>query len=90
MFSGSNLKGKQIWYFTAPAGVPISAIQSMSLQDAKDGNPVLNHKGRDYAFLQDSTGDKTYTKIMIPNSAEKGYNTGTYSESLENQGVEFC
>lgn len=78
MFAKSNLKGKQIWYFTAPASVPISEIKTMSLQDAKDGNPILKHNEGNYAFLQDSTEDKTYTKIMVPNSAEHGYTTCMY------------
>ena len=75
MFEKSNLKGKQIWYFTAPASVPISSIESMSLLDVKAGEPVLKHKNDDYGFMQDSAEDKTYTKIMVPSSSDNGYKT---------------
>jgi hypothetical protein len=78
MFKKSNIDGKQIWYFTAPASVPISTMENMSWLDVKNGNAVLNYQGGDYGFLHDSAEDKTYTKIMVPNSSDDGYRTGKY------------
>jgi hypothetical protein len=78
IFKKSNLDGKQIWYFTAPASVPISTVEHMSWLDVKNGNAVLNYEGGDYGFLHDSGEDKTHTKIMVPSSSDGGYRTGKY------------
>jgi DNA-directed RNA polymerase I subunit RPA34.5 len=79
MFKRSSLEGKQIWYFTAPASLPISAIGQISLQDATDGNPIIKHEGNEYEFMQDTAEDKTYTEIMVPNGSSDGYRAGTIS-----------
>ncbi|KAF8866152.1 hypothetical protein BDZ45DRAFT_720299 [Acephala macrosclerotiorum] len=71
----SSLKGKQIWYFTAPASIPISEIEQMSMLDADAGEAILNHEGSDYGFVQDTTGDKVYTKIMVPSDSDDAYLT---------------
>jgi hypothetical protein len=75
LFKEANLEGKQIWYFTAPTSVPVSSIQHMSLQNAKDGKKIFSHSGNDYGFFQDVVEDKTYTKIMVPSSKD-GYRAG--------------
>ncbi|KAI9052449.1 hypothetical protein LZ554_003794 [Drepanopeziza brunnea f. sp. 'monogermtubi'] len=72
MLRGSNLAGKQIWYFTAPASVPISSLKEISLSDATNGKSVLSYKENDYGFME-SAEDKTYTKIMVPSSSHDGY-----------------
>jgi DNA-directed RNA polymerase I subunit RPA34.5 len=78
MFKRSNIEGKQIWYFTAPASVSISSIQAMFLEDATAGKAILNHNGSEYGFMRDSAEDKTYTKIMVPQSSD-GYRTSKTS-----------
>lgn len=75
MLKNSNLAGKQIWYFTAPASVPISSLKEMSFSDATKGKPVLSYKDSDYGFV-DSAEDKTYTKIMVPSSSDDSYKYG--------------
>jgi hypothetical protein len=79
MFKRSSLEGKQIWYFTAPASLPVSAIAQMSWKDATDGKPIINHNGNEYGFMRDSAEDKTYTKIMVPDGSDDGYRTGKIS-----------
>jgi hypothetical protein len=77
-FKKSKLGGKQIWYFTAPASIPISSIQSMSLLDMKNGDAVYSHDGIDYGFSQDTQDiaeESSHTIIMVP-SPDKGYQTG--------------
>jgi len=78
MFKRSNLEGKQIWYFTAPAAVSISSIEQMSLEDATAGKAILNHNGSKYSFMRDSAENKTYTQIMLLQSSD-GYRTGKIS-----------
>ncbi|XMA14485.1 hypothetical protein WAI453_007276 [Rhynchosporium graminicola] len=68
----SSLEGKQIWYFTAPASVPIGSVKAMNLLDAKSGKTVLTYDGDDYGFLKDTVEDTTYTRIMVP-SSNAGY-----------------
>ncbi|KAL2072207.1 hypothetical protein VTL71DRAFT_11550 [Oculimacula yallundae] len=74
----SNLQGKQVWYFTAPASIPISEIKAMSLGDAKHGKTVLTHEGNEYGFMKDSAEDTTYTRIMVP-SSDVGYKASSKS-----------
>lgn len=77
-FKKSSLEGKKIWYFTAPVSVPMSSIKNMSLKDAKDGKPILEHNGDQYGFVQDSAQDKTHTKIIVPKGSEDGYRTSKF------------
>ncbi|KAH7369836.1 DNA-directed RNA polymerase I subunit RPA34.5-domain-containing protein [Rhexocercosporidium sp. MPI-PUGE-AT-0058] len=78
MLKKSSLEGKQIWYFTAPASVPISSIKAMSLLDATNGKSVLTHDGNDYGFIKDSVEDTAYTRIMVP-SSDAGYKAASKS-----------
>jgi|SRR5271170_1475531 hypothetical protein len=79
LFKNSNLEGKQIWYITAPASVPISSIQQTSLSSINQSNAILSHKGNNYGFIQDSSEDMRYTKVMVPNSSDEGYHAGKCS-----------
>jgi hypothetical protein len=72
-FSKANLAGKEIWYITAPASVPASAIQQVSLQNSKKTN--ISHNGSKYGFVEDVADDKTYTKLMVPSDRTDGYET---------------
>ncbi|TVY46876.1 hypothetical protein LOCC1_G002795 [Lachnellula occidentalis] len=74
-FKKSSLEGKQIWYFTAPASVPISSVKKMSLSAVENGEKVCSHNNYEYGFVKDTAEDKTYTKIMVPNSSDDGYQT---------------
>jgi hypothetical protein len=76
LFSSSNLKNKQIWYITAPASVPISSVKKMTLRDAKNRKSVLTHNENDYGFVQDTSKDKEFIKIMVPNAKDNGYRAG--------------
>jgi hypothetical protein len=86
MFRKSNLEGKQIWYFTAPASLPVSSIGEMSLNDATTSRAILNSKSAEYRFIRDSAEDKTYTKIMVPHGSDDGYRMGeTSSHRIDSQ-----
>ncbi|EHL02774.1 hypothetical protein M7I_1293 [Glarea lozoyensis 74030] len=77
-FKKSNLGGKQIWYFTAPASVPISSIENISLLDVKNGDTVYSKDGADYGFAKSSENDpeqNSGTILMIPSSTSEGYKT---------------
>lgn len=76
----SSLKGKQIWYFTAPSSIPMSKIEQMSLADADAGKAILSYEGGNYGFVKDSTGDINYTQIMVPSSSNGAYLTGELAQ----------
>lgn len=82
LFSKSNLEGKEIWYITAPASVPIASVAEMSLRDAKLGKTVFSQDGNDYGFVQDPLDDKTYTKILLPSNSKDGYSIGKFIPRL--------
>jgi hypothetical protein len=76
VFGRTNLAGKQLWYITAPASVPISAIKQVSLQDVQLGNPSLSLDGCDFGFVQDQAGDRSFTKVLIPEENSTAYRVG--------------
>jgi hypothetical protein len=76
VFSPSNLAGKQLWYITAPASVPISAVKEVSLQNVQVGKPALSLNGREYGFVQGHADEKGCTKIMVPDGNSTGYHLG--------------
>jgi hypothetical protein len=76
VFGRSNLTGKQLWYITAPASVPISAVKQVSLQDVQLGKPALSLDGRNYGFVQDQAGDRDFTKVLIPDGNSTAYRVG--------------
>jgi DNA-directed RNA polymerase I subunit RPA34.5 len=76
VFSRTNLAGKQLWYITAPASVPISAVKQVSLQDVQLGKPALSLGGRDYGFVQDQAGDRSFTNVLIPEENSTAYRVG--------------
>lgn len=76
VFDKAKLEGKQIWYFTAPASVPISTVKKVSLQKAKEGKPTISHNGNDYGFVREEPNSKSYARVMVPSPTGNGYITG--------------
>lgn len=77
-FKKYKSEGKQIWYFTAPASVPISSITRMSLANVKNGEKVCAHNGNDYGFVQDAMNDGTDARILAPHGSD-AYQAGEYA-----------
>ena len=73
LFKKSNLAGKKVWYFTAPASVPITTIKQISLRDIKKGNTTCSYDGVDYGFLEDSVSDITKDRVLVPTSSDDSY-----------------
>jgi hypothetical protein len=84
MFRNQNLSGKQVWYITAPASVPIGAIKRVSLKDVQLGKPSLSVNGNKYGFVPDKVEEKGSTKVMIPYDNGGSYRLGTYSSCPKN------
>ncbi|KAK1749350.1 DNA-directed RNA polymerase I subunit RPA34.5-domain-containing protein [Echria macrotheca] len=77
IFKDAKSQGKQIWYFTMPADLPIEVIQERTVQvdQLRNGKTVISHNGFDYAGASEEAGD-TSIKVLIPNK------TGTTYEAL--------
>lgn len=57
-FQKAQSEGKQIWYFTAPASIPIEVIQehALPLSKIQTGEPIITHNGAEYnATLEEGT-----------------------------------
>lgn len=76
LLNKSNLKGKQIWYITAPASVSMEAIETMSWPGDVQKNAVISFNGKNYGFVQGTAEAKASTKFMVPNSSDDGYRSG--------------
>ncbi|KAL4959949.1 DNA-directed RNA polymerase I subunit RPA34 [Aspergillus stella-maris] len=50
----SSLSGKQIFHITAPASLPLSKVKEVSLAGALKGEPILEHKGKQYGIPGDN------------------------------------
>jgi hypothetical protein len=74
-FSNVNLEGKQVWYFTAPASLPITVLKDMEIDLAKatKGGPLLTHKGDDYGLDLESYATNTQIQLLIPSRGGDKY-----------------
>ncbi|KAF9873523.1 hypothetical protein CkaCkLH20_08982 [Colletotrichum karsti] len=84
-FAKAKLEGKQLWYFTAPASVPINVIEKteINMDKVKKGQPVLKYNSEDYTVSFDNDVDvsKSY-QLLIPD--KKGTRYGSASQKVDN------
>lgn len=77
LFSPSALGSKQIWHITAPAGVPLSEIQSFTLSTIRQ--TAISHKGSDYSFVEENRPHSAETdhlskkRVVIPSASGSNY-----------------
>ncbi|KAI0195233.1 DNA-directed RNA polymerase I subunit RPA34.5-domain-containing protein [Xylaria flabelliformis] len=74
-FSNANLEGKQVWYFTAPASLPITVLKDMEidLSKATNGGSLLTHNGDNYGLDLESYATNTQIQLLIPSSGGDKY-----------------
>ena len=86
-FEKSKMEGKQIWYITAPASLPVTVVQDLTipLDAAQKGLPVLTHNGDDYRLAFDDPAAASSFRLLIPN--KKGHE---YSERKQQLLRDFC
>lgn len=73
ILSNSKLSGKQIWYITAPANVPITSIKSVALRDVQKGKPVATVNGQNYRFMKDEGPEKDNITLLVPSRDGEQY-----------------
>lgn len=73
--SKSNLEGKQVWYFTAPASLPITVLKDMEidLSKAQSGGPLLQHAGDAYGIDLEPYTTSTQIQLVIPGKVGDQY-----------------
>ncbi|KAI0598379.1 DNA-directed RNA polymerase I subunit RPA34.5-domain-containing protein [Biscogniauxia sp. FL1348] len=74
-FNNANLEGKQLWYFTAPASLPITVLKDMEIDLAKvtSGGPLLKHEGDDYGLDLEPYATSTQIQLLIPSHGGDKY-----------------
>lgn len=66
------LQCKQIWYFTAPASVPISLIKEFSTREVAEGGSILSYKNVEYGLIAEP-GTKHGGKMLLIPSPENNH-----------------
>lgn len=70
----SNLQGKQVWHITAPAGVSLKELASISMDKAMKGESVLSQKGANYGFSTTEKSEDGPREVLVPQ--KNGYSAG--------------
>ncbi|KAI1821627.1 DNA-directed RNA polymerase I subunit RPA34.5-domain-containing protein [Xylaria intraflava] len=80
-FNSANLEGKQVWYFTAPASLPITVLKDMEidLTKAMKGGPLLTHAGDNYGLDLESHATNTQIQLLIPSRGGDKYTALNHS-----------
>lgn len=78
--STAQLEGKQVWYFTAPASLPITVLQELEidLADAQSGRAILQHGGDAYGIDLETQAVNSQVQLLIPTKAGNQYHGGRY------------
>jgi DNA-directed RNA polymerase I subunit RPA34.5 len=68
IFKKARAEGKQIWYFSTPASLPIEVIQEHVIPLAKiqTGQPILSHGGDDFTAAFEDAGMAHTVQVLIP------------------------
>ncbi|MCJ1378074.1 hypothetical protein MMC17_001170 [Xylographa soralifera] len=73
LFSQTNLASKQIWHFTLPASVPMSAIKSVPMDSILKGASAFTYENTDYAFISDPSSKHATAHLLIPTKEGSEY-----------------
>ncbi|KAK7736395.1 hypothetical protein SLS63_003373 [Diaporthe eres] len=74
-FEKAKMEGKQVWYITAPASLPVTVVQDLTIpmDSAHKGLPVLAHNGDDYRLAFDDPSASSSFRLLIPNKKGQEY-----------------
>ncbi|KAJ6782914.1 hypothetical protein PWT90_09571 [Aphanocladium album] len=73
--SEANLQGKQLWYFTLPANIPVSVVENLEfpMDKSQQSGSILSHDGQDYGISFDSMAPTKSIQILIPSGDGSTY-----------------
>jgi hypothetical protein len=72
LFKLKNSAEKEIWYISAPASLPITALQEVSLGRFAKQQPIMTHDGAKYALVSDPAA-RDATRVLLPDKGKNGY-----------------
>ncbi|KAL1873927.1 hypothetical protein Daus18300_003799 [Diaporthe australafricana] len=74
-FENAQMEGKQVWYITAPASLPVTVVQDLTIpmDQAQKGLPVLTHNGDDYRLAFDDPSASSSFRLLIPHKKGQEY-----------------
>lgn len=72
-----NLQGKQVWHITAPAGISLKELETISMDKAMKGESILSYKGTDYGFSTTEKGEDGPREVLV--SQKNGYSAGMFT-----------
>ncbi|KAK0725388.1 DNA-directed RNA polymerase I subunit RPA34.5-domain-containing protein [Lasiosphaeris hirsuta] len=77
IFRDAKSKGKQIWYFTVPAALPIEVIQEQAipLSTMAAAKAVISHRGSSYTTGAFDDATDTSITVLIPSKTGNKYET---------------
>ncbi|KAK2015460.1 DNA-directed RNA polymerase I subunit [Colletotrichum eremochloae] len=72
-FAKAKLDGKELWYFTAPASIPINVVEKLQIpmDKAQNGDAIFKHNSEDYTVGFDV--GSTAVQLLIPNKKGTRY-----------------
>ncbi|KAK1968396.1 DNA-directed RNA polymerase I subunit [Colletotrichum sublineola] len=72
-FAKAKLDGKELWYFTAPASIPINVVEKLQIpmDKAQNGDAIFKHNSEDYTVGFDI--GSTAVQLLIPNKKGTRY-----------------
>lgn len=89
-FSADRLKGKQIWLFTAPVGVPLSEVKKFKIEHLSRRKPVVEVKGKKFCLREEDAVEEAGTQILLPSEKSKGrYVTGGFQYDELRSSADF-
>ena len=71
----AKLQGKEFWYFVAPSDALVSVAHNLeiSMDEARQGNSVISHKGEDYGVTLNSVTPKSTIQVVLPSAELSQY-----------------
>lgn len=79
-FEKAKMEGKQVWYITAPASLPVTVVQDLTIQmdSVQKDLPVLTHNGDDYSLAFEDPSASSSFRLLIPNKKGQEYSERQY------------
>lgn len=91
-FSQAQLDGKQVWYITTPASLPVTLVHDLTIpmEDAEKGKPVLTHNGEDYRMAFDNPSASSAFRLLVPDKKGDEYSLREHTHQCFLKAMKFC
>ncbi|KAL8658058.1 MAG: hypothetical protein Q9226_001319 [Calogaya cf. arnoldii] len=72
-FNKEALHGKQVWYITAPASVPVGLIEEVSKREVAEGGSILSYKNAEYGLIAEPDTKHEGKLLLVPSPEHNDY-----------------